>query len=107
MSGSGNVAQHTAEKLIQLGAKVVTLSDSNGYIYDRGRHRRAKSCAYVKRAQERPARPDRRVRRQVPGCPSIRRRTRPRTTTPCGATGLTAPFPAPPRTRSARRTPTR
>ncbi len=34
VSGSGNVAQHTAEKLIEMGAKVVTLSDSSGYIYD-------------------------------------------------------------------------
>ncbi|MGL4853116.1 MAG: NADP-specific glutamate dehydrogenase [Phocaeicola sp.] len=34
ISGSGNVAQYTAEKLIELGAKVVTFSDSNGYIYD-------------------------------------------------------------------------
>jgi len=34
VSGSGNVAQYTVEKLIQLGAKVVTLSDSNGFIYD-------------------------------------------------------------------------
>jgi glutamate dehydrogenase (NADP+) len=34
VSGSGNVAQHTTEKLIDLGAKVVTLSDSSGYIYD-------------------------------------------------------------------------
>ncbi len=34
VSGSGNVAQYTAEKLNQLGAKVVTLSDSSGYIYD-------------------------------------------------------------------------
>ena len=34
VSGSGNVAQHTAEKLIELGAQVVTLSDSAGYIYD-------------------------------------------------------------------------
>lgn len=34
VSGSGNVAQYTVEKLIQLGAKVVTLSDSSGYIYD-------------------------------------------------------------------------
>jgi glutamate dehydrogenase (NADP+) len=34
VSGSGNVAQYTVEKLIQLGAKVVTLSDSNGVIYD-------------------------------------------------------------------------
>jgi glutamate dehydrogenase (NADP+) len=34
ISGSGNVAQYTAEKLIELGAKVITLSDSDGYIYD-------------------------------------------------------------------------
>ena len=34
VSGSGNVAQFTVEKLIELGAKVVTLSDSSGYIYD-------------------------------------------------------------------------
>ena len=34
VSGSGNVAQFTTEKLIDLGAKVVTLSDSAGYIYD-------------------------------------------------------------------------
>jgi glutamate dehydrogenase (NADP+) len=34
VSGSGNVAQYTAEKLIQLGAKVVTLSDSSGFIHD-------------------------------------------------------------------------
>ncbi len=34
VSGSGNVAQHAVEKLIQLGAKPVTMSDSNGYIYD-------------------------------------------------------------------------
>ena len=34
ISGSGNVAQYAAEKSIELGAKVVTLSDSAGYIYD-------------------------------------------------------------------------
>ena len=34
VSGSGNVAQFCAEKLIQLGAKVLTLSDSGGTIYD-------------------------------------------------------------------------
>ena len=33
ISGSGNVATYTAEKLLQLGAKVVTMSDSNGTIY--------------------------------------------------------------------------
>lgn len=34
VSGSGNVAQYTTEKILDLGGKVVTLSDSNGYIYD-------------------------------------------------------------------------
>ncbi len=34
VSGSGNVAQYATEKATQLGAKVVTLSDSSGYIYD-------------------------------------------------------------------------
>lgn len=34
ISGSGNVAQYAVEKATQLGAKVVTMSDSNGYIYD-------------------------------------------------------------------------
>jgi len=36
ISGSGNVAQGVAEKALRLGAKVVTLSDSDGYIYDKG-----------------------------------------------------------------------
>ena len=34
ISGSGNVAQYACEKATQLGAKVITLSDSSGYIYD-------------------------------------------------------------------------
>ena len=34
VSGAGNVAQYTVEKCIQLGAKVLTMSDSDGYIYD-------------------------------------------------------------------------
>ena len=34
VSGSGNVAQYTIEKINQLGGKAVTLSDSSGYIYD-------------------------------------------------------------------------
>jgi glutamate dehydrogenase (NADP+) len=34
VSGSGNVAQYTIEKLIELGAKPVTLSDSDGFIHD-------------------------------------------------------------------------
>ena len=35
VSGSGNVAQYTVEKLNQLGAKVLTMSDSNGFVYDK------------------------------------------------------------------------
>lgn len=35
VSGSGNAAQFTVEKLIQAGAKAVTMSDSNGFIYDK------------------------------------------------------------------------
>lgn len=34
VSGSGNVAQYTVEKIIEMGGKVVTLSDSSGYVYD-------------------------------------------------------------------------
>ncbi|MBO5419157.1 MAG: NADP-specific glutamate dehydrogenase [Bacteroidales bacterium] len=34
ISGSGNVAQYAAQKALQLGAKVMTMSDSNGFIYD-------------------------------------------------------------------------
>lgn len=35
ISGSGNVAQYAAEKVLHLGGKVLTLSDSDGYIYDK------------------------------------------------------------------------
>ncbi len=34
VTGSGNVAIYAVEKATQLGAKVVAMSDSNGYIYD-------------------------------------------------------------------------
>jgi glutamate dehydrogenase/leucine dehydrogenase len=34
ISGSGNVAQYTAEKLVELGARVVTLSDRRGFVHD-------------------------------------------------------------------------
>jgi glutamate dehydrogenase (NADP+) len=34
VSGAGNVAQHTVQKLLELGGKVVTFSDSGGYVYD-------------------------------------------------------------------------
>jgi glutamate dehydrogenase (NADP+) len=48
VSGSGNVAQYTVEKLIDMGAKVITLSDSSGYIYDEAGIDRDK-LAFVKR----------------------------------------------------------
>jgi glutamate dehydrogenase (NADP+) len=47
VSGSGNVAQFTTEKLIDLGAKVITLSDSSGYIHDESGIDR-KKLEYVK-----------------------------------------------------------
>jgi len=48
VSGSGNVAQFTTEKIIELGGKVVTLSDSSGYIYDE-EGINADKLAFVKR----------------------------------------------------------
>jgi len=34
VSGSGNVAQHTVEKIVELGGRVLTMSDSSGYVFD-------------------------------------------------------------------------
>ncbi|CAB1064735.1 NADP-specific glutamate dehydrogenase (EC [Olavius sp. associated proteobacterium Delta 1] len=48
ISGSGNVAQHAAEKIIELGGNVLTFSDSSGYIYDPEGIDKAK-LAFVKR----------------------------------------------------------
>ena len=48
VSGSGNVAQFTAEKIITLGGKVLTLSDSSGYIFDESGINE-KKLAFVKR----------------------------------------------------------
>ena len=47
VSGAGNVAQHAAEKAMRLGAKVVTLSDSDGFVYDPDGFNEEK-IAYVK-----------------------------------------------------------
>ncbi len=47
VSGSGNVAQFTTEKILELGGKVVTLSDSSGYIFDEAGID-AQKLAYVK-----------------------------------------------------------
>lgn len=48
ISGSGNVAQYAVEKVTQMGGKVVTLSDSNGFIYDPERIN-AEKLEYVRR----------------------------------------------------------
>ncbi len=47
VSGSGNVAQYTVEKLLDFGARAVTVSDSSGYIYDEQGIDREK-LAYIK-----------------------------------------------------------
>ena len=64
VSGSGNVAQYTVEKLIQLGAKVVTLSDSNGFIYDEGGIDK-KELELRVGAEECAARPDKGMRQRI------------------------------------------
>jgi len=51
ISGSGNVAQYAAEKAIELGGKVVTLSDSSGFIYDKAGLDKEK-LAYIKDLKE-------------------------------------------------------
>ncbi len=65
VSGSGNVAQYTVEKLIDLGARPVTLSDSGGVDPRSGRHRPGEA-GVGHGAEERAARPDPRVRRAFP-----------------------------------------
>ena len=66
VSGSGNVAQYTVEKLNSLGAKPVTLSDSTGFIYDEGGNYagEARICDGAKKC---PAGPHFGIRRQIQG----------------------------------------
>jgi glutamate dehydrogenase (NADP+) len=56
VSGSGNVAQYTMEKLLDLGAKPVTFSDSSGYIYDEAGVDREKLAFLMELKNERRAR---------------------------------------------------
>lgn len=53
VSGAGNVAQYTIEKFIELGGKVVTVSDSSGYIYDSAGidHEKLEYIKYIKNVQ--------------------------------------------------------
>ncbi len=64
VSGSGNVAQYTMEKLLQLGAKPVTCSDSDGYIYDPDGYR-PREARLHHGAQERRAWPYQGICREV------------------------------------------
>ena len=64
VSGSGNVAQYTVEKLIELGAKPITLSDSNGTILDEDGITLEK-IDWVKDLKKRPSRPDPGICREV------------------------------------------
>ena len=64
VSGSGNVAQYTCEKLLDLGGKPVTLSDSSGYIYDEAGNR-SRQARVGDGAEERAPWPHCRVRRRV------------------------------------------
>ena len=77
VTGSGNVAQYAVEKINQLGGKAITLSDSNGFIYDPNGIDEEK-LAWVDGPQERPSRPPERVRQGVrlraPRGPALGRR---------------------------------
>ena len=64
VSGSGNVAQYATEKVTQLGGKVVTLSDSAGFIYDPDGVD-AEKLAFVMYLKKRKEGPDQRIRRKI------------------------------------------
>jgi hypothetical protein len=104
VSGSGNVAQYTMEKLLDLEAKPVTCSDSSGYIFDEAGIDREKLAYLMNLKNMRRGRvkeytekyPERRLYRDPPG-PGVQ--------PAYGTTRPTAPSRRPPRTRSTPGTP--
>ncbi len=99
VSGSGNVAQYTVEKLNQLGGKVVTLSDSDGTIYDQDGID-AEKLAWVMELKN--------VRRgRIKEYADKFKAASTSTASAPGTSSATAPSPAPPRTRSTATTPRR
>ncbi len=104
VSGSGNVAQYTIEKLNDLGAQAVTLSDSSGFIHDPGGHQQ-REARVGEGPEERPARPHRASTRSTSPGSRSRRTTRRPTSTRCGPSPPSARSRAPSRTRSTARTP--
>ena len=98
VSGSGNVAQFTMEKLIELGARVVTLSDSSGYIFD-DEGMTLEKLDFLKRLKNIRRGRMKEYAEKYPAA-VYTPVDEPSTTIPSGATKPTAPFPAPPRTKS-------
>ncbi len=103
VSGSGNVAQYTVEKLLDMGAKAVTLSDSTGFVHDPAGIDNEKLTWVMELKNERRG-TDRRSTPSTSRARPSRRSTRPPMPTRCGACPRTARSRAPRRTRSTRRT---
>ena len=104
VSGSGNVAQYTVEKINQFGGKAVTLSDSNGFIYD-PQGISPEKLKFVMEFEECPPRPHQGICRKIPRGDLYPARSRAPTTTRSGISRPMSRSPAPPRTRSTARTP--
>ena len=102
VSGSGNVAQHTVEKVLDLGGRAVTLSDSNGHVYDENGIDREK-LAFVKDLKNVRRGRIREYAEKYPGAVYTAADAA-RNRTPSGTTGRTAPSPVPRRMRSTART---
>ena len=96
---AGNVAQYTVEKLLDLGARPVTLSDSDGYIYDEAGIDREKLAFVMDIKNNRRGRIKEYVDKYRTATYVAIERAR-RRTTRCGTTRPTAPSRAPRRTRS-------
>ena len=103
VSGSGNVAQYAIEKIIDLGGKPVTCSDSGGYIYDEAGIDRDKLAFLLELKNVKRGRISEYADKfkSAVYTPSTRRRTSIR----CGTTSPSAPSRARRRTRSTPRTP--
>ena len=99
ISGSGNVATHAAEKIVQLGGKVLTLSDSEGFVHDPDGIDQEK-IDWVK------AHKTRRRGRISEYATNSRARPSTRASGP-GASNATSPSPARPRTSCSARMPVR
>ena len=105
ISGSGNVAQYTVEKLIDMGATAVTLSDSDGFIHDPDGIDLEK-LAWVMELKERRRGRIAEYAERFPTA-TFTRRTRAQRRTRCGRSRPSAPSRARPRTRSTSATPPR